>query len=115
MKTTPAVLLLAMLLPGIAGAQINKCLDASGKAVAYGNECPPGTRSEQTAIKSNPAQPAPAQKSTAERDAEFRKRQMEKQEAEAKAAKSGAEVAQRKQACADSRNYLKNLQEGQRI
>jgi hypothetical protein len=114
MKTIFAVLVLT-LLPGLATAQINKCLDASGKAVAYATECPPGTRSEQTNIKNNPGQSAPAQKSLAEREADFKKRQIEKQEADAKAAKSGAEVAQRKQACADSQAYLKNLQEGQRI
>ena len=114
MKKIFAVLLLA-LAPGLAGAQVNKCLDASGKAVAYATECPPGTRSEQTNIKNNPGQSAPAQKSLAERDADFRKRQAEKQEADAKAAKSGAENAQRSEACTGSRAYLKNLQEGQRI
>jgi hypothetical protein len=114
MKTIFAVLVLT-LLPGLATAQINKCLDARGKAVAYATECPPGTRSEQTSIKNNPGQAAPAAKSLAEREADFKKRQVEKQEADAKASKSGAEVAQRKQACADTQAYLKNLQEGQRI
>ena len=113
MKTIVAVLL--MTLPGIALAQINKCLDASGKAVAYAAECPAGTRSEATNIRNKPGASAPAEKSLAERDADFRKRQMEKQEADAKAAKSGAEAAQRKQACADSQTYLKSLQSGQRI
>ena len=115
MKAIFAVLLIA-LLPGVAGAQVNKCLDASGKVVAYGSECPPGTRSEQTNIKNAPA-PAGAgtQKSTAERDADFRKRQMEKQEAATKAAQKSAETAQRKTACDNARAYLKQLQERQRI
>lgn len=113
MKTFAVVLL--MMLPGIALAQVNKCLDASGKTVAYGAECPPGTRSEQTAIRNNPAASKPADKSIAEREADFRKRQVEKQESEAKSAKSTAESAQRKQACADSQAYLKSLQGGQRI
>ncbi|HYC46937.1 MAG TPA: DUF4124 domain-containing protein [Burkholderiales bacterium] len=110
-----AVLLLTM--PGLAaGAQINKCMDASGKVVAYAAECPAGTRSEQTNIKNAPsAAPAPAQKSLAERDAEFRKRQMEKQEAATKDEKKSAEQAQRKRACDSARAYLKSLQEKQRI
>ena len=113
MKTIIALLML--LAPGLAAAQVNKCFDASGKVVAYGAECPAGTRSEQTAIKNAPAQSAPAQKSLAERDADFRKRQMEKQEAEAKAEKKGAETAQRRKACEDAQGYVKTLQTGQRI
>lgn len=113
MKTFVAVLL--MMLPGIALAQVNKCLDVSGKTVAYGAECPPGTRSEQTAIRNNPAAAKPAEKPFAERETDFRKRQVEKQEAEAKAVKSGAETTQRKQACTDSQAYLKTLQGGHRI
>ena len=113
MKIVAAILML--LLPGIAAAQVNKCLDASGKVVGYGAQCPPGTRAEQTNIKNAPADPSAAQKSLQDRDADFRKRQSERQEAEAKAAKSGAESAQRKRACDDSRAYLKTLQEGQRV
>src|SRR5688572_8411019 len=119
MKTIFAMLLLTplvWLLPGAAAAQVNKCLDASGKVVAYGSECPAGTRSEQTNIKNAPT-PAGAgsQKSVAERDADFRKRQMEKQEAATKADQKSAEAAQRKTACDSSRAYLKQLQERQRI
>ena len=113
MKTIIAVLML--LAPGLVAAQVNKCFDASGKVVAYGAECPAGTRSEQTGIKNAPAQSAPAQKSLAERDADFRKRQMEKQEADAKAEKKGAETAQRRKACQDAQSYVKSLQGGQRI
>lgn len=119
MKAIIAMLLvtpLVSLLPGVASAQVNKCLDASGKVVAYGSECPPGTRSEQTNIKNTPA-PAGAgtQKSVAERDADFRKRQMEKQEATSKADQKSAEATQRKTACENSRAYLKQLQDRQRI
>ena len=111
MKPIFAVLLLA-LLPGVAGAQVNKCLDASGKVVAYGTDCPPGTRPEPTTIRNAPASGgAASQKSTAERDADFRKRQMEKQEATVKANEKSAEAAQRKAACETSRTYLKQLQE----
>ena len=113
MKTTIALLI--MMLPGLALAQINKCLDASGKVVGYGTECPAGTRSEQTTIKNAPAASPAPQKSLAERDADFRKRQMEAQDAKAKAEKSSADLAQRKRACQEAQTYLKNLQDGQRI
>jgi hypothetical protein len=110
------VALLLMMLSGVAAAQINKCVDNSGKVVGYGNECPAGSRSEQTGIKSAPPPAAtPQQKSLVDRDADFRKRQVEKQEAEAKAQKKTAESDQRRQACQQSQSYLKSLQAGQRI
>jgi len=119
MKAIFAMLLVTPLisfLPVVASAQVNKCLDASGKVVAYGSECPAGTRAEQTNIKNAPAPAgAGAQKSTAERDADFRKRQMEKQEATTKASEKAAETAQRKTACENSSAYLKQLQDRQRI
>ena len=110
-------MLLVTLLPGVASAQVNKCLDASGKVVAYAaGECPAGTRSEQTNIRNAPsAAGAAAQKSAADREAEFRKRQVEKQEEAKKAEQKDAEIAQRKSACESSRVQLKQLQERQRI
>ncbi|HEV7394570.1 MAG TPA: DUF4124 domain-containing protein [Burkholderiales bacterium] len=112
--------LFMMMVSAVASAQINKCIDKSGKVVGYGNECPDGMKSEQSGVKSTPpAASAPASatqpKSLAERDAEFRKRQIEKQEAAAKAEKKSAETEQRKRACDDSQAYLKTLQAGQRI
>jgi hypothetical protein len=130
MKTIVALLMITM--SGMAAGQINKCVDKSGKAVAYGNagECPAGSRAEQMAIKPAPAQApaatpgaapaatpgqAPAQKSLADREADFRKRQVEKQEAEAKAQKTTADTERRRQACEQNQGYLKSLQSGQRI
>jgi hypothetical protein len=129
MKTIVALAL--MLISATAAAQINKCMDKSGKVVGYGNECPPGTRSEASGVKSAPAPAAapaapgapaaaaPADtskpKSTAEKDADFRKRQMERQEADAKAQKSGAETDRRRRACEESQAYMKSLQDKQRI
>lgn len=116
--------LLTLIVSNAGAAQINKCLDKSGKVVGYANECPAGTRSEGVDVKASPA-PAPAvtpagatpppPKSLAERDADFRKRQTEKQEAEAKAEKKSAEAEQRKRACEQSQGYLKALETGQRI
>jgi hypothetical protein len=108
------IAMIILLLPGYAAAQVNRCLDATGKVVGYATECPSGTRAEETKIKSAPVAPS-TQKSLAERDAEFRKRQIEKQEAETKAGKKMAEAADRKRACEDSKAYLKALQERQRI
>ena len=124
MKTIVLVALMA--LSTGAAAQINKCVDAKGKVVGYG-DCPPGSRSEASGVKSSPAPaaapapgkseaaPAAGPKSAAEKDADFRKRQMEKQEADAKDAKKSAAAEQNKQACEESRAYLKSLQSGNRI
>jgi Domain of unknown function (DUF4124) len=117
MKMIAAVLMI--MVSAAASAQINKCLDKSGKVVGYGNECPDGSLSEQSGVKGAPSTSAPAaasqQKSLAERDADFRKRQIEKQEAAAKAEKKTAETEQRQRACDDAQAYLKSLQAGQRI
>lgn len=114
MKTIVAIALLALSAGAYAG-QINKCVDAAGKVVGYG-DCPPGSRSEASNVKSAPpAAPAPAAKSAAEKDAEYRKRQLEKKEAEEKSSKKAEVAAQNERACADSRAYLKSLQAGNRI
>ena len=122
MKTIAPLTLLALaaLSAGAAAGQINKCVDASGKVVGYG-DCPPGTRSEGTSVKSGPPPaPAPAAKpsapqSAAEKDAEYRKRQMEKKEAEEKSSKKAEIASQNERACAESRAYLKSLQARNRI
>ena len=98
-----------------AAAQVNRCVDASGKVVGYASECPAGTKSEQTSIKNAPGAAPSSQKSLAERDADFRKRQIEKQEATTKAEKKSAEAAERKRACDEPWSYLKALQERHRV
>jgi hypothetical protein len=115
MKTI--ILIAVMLAPGLAAAQINKCIDSSGRTVGYAADCPAGTRAEQTNIKNKPSSTPAAsdQKSLSERDAEFRKRQLEKKEASDKAGVSSAEADQRKRACEDSKAYLASLQAKQRI
>ena len=52
MRTIAAVLL--CLIPAFSAAQINKCLDSSGKVVGYATDCPAGTRPEQTGISNTP-------------------------------------------------------------
>jgi hypothetical protein len=114
MKLIVTLVLMAACLPA-AAAQINKCVDRTGKVVGYGTECPAGSSAEETAIRNAPPAAGSAAKSLAERDADFRKRQMEKQEAQAKAQKQSAEREQRQSACEQSRAYLKALQGGHRI
>jgi type IV secretory pathway VirB10-like protein len=126
MKRVVAVAMMVM--SAGAAAQINKCVDKSGKVVGYGYECQPGTTPQASGVKAAPPPPAApaaaaspggaspaAPKSTAERDADFRKRQMEKQEASAKDDKKAAAAAQNQRACEESRAYLKSLQSGNRI
>jgi hypothetical protein len=114
MKKILAVVIL--MLPTLATAQVNKCVDARGKVVGYGNECPAGARAEKMDIKSAPASPgASPQKSLAERDADFRKRQIERKEAESKAETTAAETASQKRACSDAQAYLKDLQDRNRM
>lgn len=111
----PIVLLALLLLCDTAAAQVNKCLDASGKVVGYGAQCPAGTRSEATTIRNAPQAAGDSQKSLAERDAAFRKRQVERQEAEAKQAQASTQQAQLKRACDESRVYLKALEARHRV
>ena len=113
MKTIAAIVM--MLMSGVAAAQVNKCIDKSGKVVGYGSECPAGSRSEQMQIQKAPPSATPAQKSLSERDADFRKRQVEKQEAEQKSAKKSDEAARKRDACESAQSYLKTLQAGQRV
>jgi hypothetical protein len=115
----PLLLAVSMLAATIAApaahAQVNKCLDASGKVVGYGSQCPPGTRQETTGIRNAPSAPASSSRSIAEQEAEFRKRQIEKQDAEAKAEKSAARREERTRACDSARSYFKTLQSGMRV
>lgn len=97
-------------------AQIYKCVDAGGKVIGYASQCPPGSESQATAIRSAPAaSPAPAGRSLAEQEAEFRKRRLEQQDAQAKSEKLAADQQARARACEDARSYLKSLQSGVRI
>ena len=117
-----------MLAPLTVHAQMLKCISKDGK-VEYAAQCPPGTREQQTGIKSTPAAAAPAAsdkagdkgadkskpKSVTEQEADFKKRQVEQAEAAGKKEKEDAEAAQRKRACDEARNYLAGLESGARI
>jgi len=122
------IAMVMMLAPLTVHAQMLKCISKDGK-VEYAAQCPPGTREQQTGIKSTPAAAAPAAsdkagdkgadkskpKSVTEQEADFKKRQVEQAEAAGKKAKEDAEAAQRKRACDEARNYLAGLESGARI
>lgn len=122
------IAMVMMLAPLTVHAQMLKCISKDGK-VEYAAQCPPGTREQQTGIKSTPAAAAPAAsdkagdkgadkskpKSVTEQEADFKKRQVEQAEAAGKKEKEDAEAAQRKRACDEARNYLAGLESGARI
>ena len=112
MKTVLAMAL--MLVAASAAAQVNKCIDKSGKVVGYAAECPAGSRSEQLQIQKGPSAAA-AQKSLADRDAEFKKRQVESSEATKKDEQKRAAAEQQKAACTQAQTYLRSLEAGQRV
>lgn len=131
MKATIGLITM-LLLSTAAHGQLLKCIGKDGR-VEYANQCAPGSKAQETGIKSSaPSVPSDAaasqkdkaasqkdtaapQKSLAERDAEFRKRQIDKREAEAKEEKKTAESDQLKRACEDARAYLKNLEARNRV
>ncbi len=111
------IMLPLMLLPGLAQAQILKCVSASGR-VEFAATCPPGSKAENTGIRNAPAPastPAASQKTLAERDAEFRKRQLEQQETAKKSEAKSREAADLSQNCESSKGYLASLKAGMRI
>ena len=111
------ICVILVLLSGTAYGQLFKCIDKSGR-VEYASSCPPGTKQQQTGIRTTPGGGASSeapQKSLAERDAEFRKHQIEQQEAQAKAQKKAAQDQQQERACEQARSYLKSLEARNRV
>jgi hypothetical protein len=98
--------------------QLLKCIGPDGR-IEYANQCPSGTREEQTGIRSAPGGPAPSaspqQKSYIEQDAAFKKRRAEQEETRQKDEKRMAEAEQRRQACESAQGYLRSLRAGERI
>lgn len=102
-----------------ASADIVKWVDAEGK-VHYSDSPPTKAKSQKTlnikntAPSSAPTSAAEGGKTLVEKDLEFRKRAVEKEESAAKQAKAEAEEKRRKQNCAQARNQLQALKDGQR-
>ena len=123
MKMLP-VLVLALVLPVAAHAQLYKWIDQDGKT-RYGDTPPPGVKA--TTMRGVPAAsqsaPAPAGADAkkkgpltpAEQDKEFRKRQDEARKAGDKAAQESQVKAQRNEGCERTKEYLRTLESGQRI
>lgn len=109
-------------------AQINKCVDASGKTFYSQSPCPPGVKSSTVKSAPPPANaPAPSAagpaaaaakstgpKSAAEQEIEFRKRRTEQAEAAKKDQEKSNEAAQREENCRNARGTLASLEAGGR-
>ena len=109
-------------------AQINKCVDASGKTFYSQAPCPPSAKSSTVRAAPPPANPpaaAPANanasaakssgpKSPAEQEIEFRKRRTEQADAAKKDQEKATEAAQREENCRNSRGTLVSLEAGGR-
>lgn len=117
MKAVIALFLL--LAPLAAHGQLLKCIGTDGR-VEYASDCPPGTKEQQTGIRSTregPSSSAPSaqQKSLTERDAASKKGATERQDAEKKEQQKQVEAEQRRRACEDARSYLASLEGGARL
>jgi Domain of unknown function (DUF4124) len=113
------IALLLLLAPLAAHGQLLKCVGADGR-VEYASDCPPGTKEQQTGIRSTregPSSSAPPaqQKSLPERDAASKKGAADRQDAQKKEELKQAEAEQRRRACADARSYLASLEGGARL
>lgn len=103
-------------------AGVTRWVDADGK-VHYSDQPPPTTvKSQKTLdLKNSPALPKAApdsqggEKSLAEKDLESRKRRVQAEETAAKQARDQEEAKRKKENCAQARNQLQALQQGQRI
>lgn len=106
----------------VTNAGVSKWVDAEGK-VHYSDQPPPLTAKSQKNldIQTVPSSPKAAPdsmggaKSLAERELEFRKRRAEAEEAAAKQAEEQTNAQRKQENCAQARNQLQALQEGQRI
>ncbi|MBU1689482.1 MAG: DUF4124 domain-containing protein [Gammaproteobacteria bacterium] len=111
-----------LVLATAAQAGVTRWVDAEGK-VHYSDQTPPPTARSQKNLnlKNNPTLPQAApdskdgEKTLAERELESRKRRVQAEETAAKQAKDQEEEKSRKANCAQARNQLQALQEGQRM
>lgn len=108
------------LMSGATYAQINKCVDASGKVVYSQSPCPPGQSAgviRAPAPASQAAAPAakPGSKPPATPEEAFRQRQKEREEAEQKAAKAAAEEQKQQAECQQARAVVAQYEMGGRV
>lgn len=113
------IALLVLIAPFAAHGQLLKCIGTDGR-VEYASDCPPGTKEQQTGIRSTregPSSSAPSaqQKSLTERDAASKKSAAERADAQKQDQQKQAEAEQRRRACADARSYLASLEGGARL
>ncbi len=111
-------ILLLLLTPPGAGAELYRWVDAQGK-VHYSDSPPPGGGKS---VRTVPAPAAAAgtatpgtQKSWQEKDMEFRQRRAAEEEARAKQEKEAEEARQKQANCEAARKSLQLLESGQRV
>jgi hypothetical protein len=114
--------LVALLLPAVATAQIYQWKDASGK-VHYSDQPPPATAKQERTFTprlapataaATTADAPPAVESIQEQEAAFKQRQVEQEEARAKQEKDTEAANERKRNCELAKGNLRNLQVGGR-
>ncbi len=118
----PLFVIALMLAATASQAGITKWVDADGK-VHYSDGPPPASAKSQQTLNINSAPAAGnamsdskgGAKSLAERDLESRKRRVEAEETAAKQAKDREEAKRKKENCAQARNQLQALRDGQRM
>ena len=118
------LLTIVSMLMAVSAAQagITRWVDADGK-VHFSDQTPPPTAKSQKTldIKTSPAAPKASsdgkngEKSLAEKELESRKRRVETEEAAARQSRDQENAKQKKENCAQARNQLQALQDGQRI
>ncbi len=116
------IIVLMLMVATVTNARVSKWVDAEGK-VHYSDQPPPSTAKSQKNldIQTSPASPIATPdskggaKSLAERELESRKRRAEAEEAAAKQAEEKKDAQRKQENCAQARNQLQALQEGQRM
>jgi len=116
------IIISMLMVATVTNAGVSKWVDAEGK-VHYSDQPPPSTAKSQKNldIQTGPASPQATPdskggtKTLAERELESRKRRAEAEEAAAKQAEEKKDAKRKQENCAQARNQLQALQEGQRI
>lgn len=115
-------IVLMLMVATITNAGVSKWVDAEGKVHYSDQPPPPSAKSQKNLdIQTVPSSPKATPdsmggaRSLAERELESRKRRVKAEEAAAKQAEEKKDAQRKQENCAQARNQLQALQEGQRI
>jgi len=120
------VLIACFSLPGVAFAQINKCVDTSGKTIYSQGPCPKGSKASSIATaapkalatdpagKAGDAPTTSGPKTLAEQEQEFRKRQQAQAELRKKEDERIAQAKNDEENCVAARRHLASIELGGR-